>query len=115
MSNAKLVLDRPIRMERRFGGGLKPIYDLGCLHTAMLKGLVLTLEGHTGVIVSIRAEDGSGKSWLVRMANPVVIGFWLWSARSTSPTNGSIGSRRSDGQGGGHLARPLLVRLQQDH
>lgn len=54
---------------------VKKVYELDAMFTAMRKRLTVTMEDHTGIINGIQAEDGSGRSWLVKFHNR---DKWMW-------------------------------------
>jgi hypothetical protein len=56
-----------MRAKHERHAGHKAVYRLGDIVEAMRTRRVITLEGETGLINGISVEDGSGKSWLVKM------------------------------------------------
>ena len=45
------------------------VYKLDSIILAMRKRFEVTIAGHTGLVNGIQAEDGSGKSWLIKFHN----------------------------------------------
>jgi hypothetical protein len=57
----------------------KLIFSLKSIRLAISEKNVVTMDGQTGRIVSIRQEDASGHKWLVRWAKPKTFSFWRFS------------------------------------